>query len=74
MKILLTNDDGIDAPGLWAAVRSLRQVGEVCVVAPIQQQSGVGAALTLHAPVEVREEPINPHLAGDSSELFDVVA
>ncbi|PKB79063.1 MAG: 5'/3'-nucleotidase SurE [SAR202 cluster bacterium Io17-Chloro-G9] len=74
MKILLTNDDGIDAPGLWAAVRSLRQVGEVCVVAPLQQQSGVGAALTLYGPVEVREEPINPQLAGDGPDLFDVVA
>ena len=77
MKILLTNDDGIDAPGLWAAVRSLRHVGEVCVVAPLQQQSGVGAALTLHAPVEVREEPIDPHLAGDDPGLpglFNVAA
>ena len=73
MKILLTNDDGIDAPGLWAAVRSLRQVGEVCVVAPLHQQSGVGASLTLHAPVEVREEPIDPQLAGGSPGLFDVV-
>ena len=74
MKILLTNDDGIDAPGLWAAVRSLRQVGEVCVVAPLHQQSGVGAALTLHAPVEVRKESIDSKLAGDGPGLFDVVA
>ena len=74
MKILLTNDDGIDAPGLWAAVRSLRQVGEVCVVAPLKEQSGVGAALTLHGTVGVREVAIDPQLAGDSPGLFDVVA
>ena len=74
MKILLTNDDGIDAPGLWAAVRSLRQVGEVCVVAPLKEQSGVGAALTLHGSVEVREVAIDPQLAGDSPGLFDIVA
>ena len=74
MKILLTNDDGIDAPGLWAAVRTLRQVGEVCVVAPRQQQSGVGAALTLHAPVNVREESIDIELAGGEPGLFDVTA
>jgi len=74
LKILLTNDDGIDAPGLWAAVRSLRKVGEVCVVAPLHEQSGVGAALTLHAPVEVQEQPIDSQLAGDSPDLFDVVA
>lgn len=47
----MTNDDGIHAPGLWAAAQALSQVGEVCVVAPDREQSGVGASLTLHAPV-----------------------
>ncbi|MEC9237274.1 MAG: 5'/3'-nucleotidase SurE, partial [Chloroflexota bacterium] len=42
MKILVINDDGITAPGIWAAVRALRQVGEVVVAAPDRQQSGVG--------------------------------
>ncbi len=55
MKILLINDDGITSPGIWAAARALRQVGEVVVVAPDRQQSGVGACLTLHAPVKVGE-------------------
>ncbi|CAI8001401.1 5'-nucleotidase SurE [Geodia barretti] len=54
MKILLTNDDGIHAPGLWAAAQALSQVGEVFVVAPDREQSGVGASLTLHAPVKAR--------------------
>ncbi len=54
LKILLTNDDGIHAPGLWAAAQALSQVGEVCVVAPDREQSGVGASLTLHAPVVAR--------------------
>lgn len=53
MKILAINDDGIDSAGLWAAVRAVRRVGEVFVVAPGQQQSGVGASLTLHSPVTV---------------------
>ena len=53
MKILVINDDGINSAGLWAAVRAVRQVGEVVVVAPHQQQSGVGASLTLHSPVKV---------------------
>ncbi len=53
MKILLINDDGIESAGLWAAARALRRVGEVAVVAPWQQQSGVGASLTLHSPVKV---------------------
>ena len=53
MKILVINDDGIESAGLWAAVRAVRPVGEVFVVAPRRQQSGVGASLTLHSPVKV---------------------
>ena len=41
-------------PGLWAAAQALSQVGEVFVVAPDREQSGVGASLTLHAPVVAR--------------------
>ena len=53
MKILVINDDGIGSRGLWAAARALRRVGEVFVVAPAREQSGVGASLTLHSPVKV---------------------
>lgn len=45
MNFLLTNDDGIDAPGLWAAARSLAELGQVLVVAPSSNYSGYGAAL-----------------------------
>ena len=48
----MTNDDGIYAPGLWAAAQALARVGELFIVAPDREQSGVGAALTLHAPVK----------------------
>ena len=54
-KILVINDDGIESAGLWAAVRAVRRIGEVVVVAPHQQQSGVGASLTLHSPVKVTQ-------------------
>ena len=74
MKILLTNDDGIGAPGLWAAADALRQAGEVFVVAPDKEQSGVGAALTLHAPVRVTAEPVVPKLSGDGNGLYPVTA
>ncbi len=76
LKILLTNDDGIHAPGLWAAAQALAQVGELFVVAPDREQSGVGASLTLHAPVKARslEIPalerlsaaVNEEAAGDA--------
>ena len=43
--ILLTNDDGIQSPGLWAAAEALSDLGWVQVVAPREQQSGMGRSL-----------------------------
>ncbi|MBC7959468.1 MAG: 5'/3'-nucleotidase SurE, partial [Vallitaleaceae bacterium] len=40
--ILVTNDDGIYSPGLWAVVEVLMDLGELLVVAPIEQQTGMG--------------------------------
>lgn len=45
--ILVTNDDGITAPGLRALVRSMKQLGDVVVVAPDSPQSGMGHAITV---------------------------
>lgn len=53
--ILLTNDDGIDAEGLYAIAETLRAYGDVLIVAPATQQSGVGHALTLRDPLRVTE-------------------
>jgi 5'-nucleotidase len=55
MNILLTNDDGIHAPGLLALYRRLRTSHEVSVVAPEVEQSAVGHALTLTNPIRVKE-------------------
>jgi 5'-nucleotidase len=44
-QILLTNDDGIHSPGLWAAAEALAELGYVTVVAPRQQSSGMGRSL-----------------------------
>ena len=74
MKILVINDDGINSPGIWAAARALRQVGEVVVVAPDRQQSGVGACLTLHAPVKAGEWRVDQEFQGESDGLFPVSA
>jgi 5'-nucleotidase len=47
-NILVTNDDGIDSPGLWALVRAVAPLGEnVYVIAPTVNQSAVGAGITL---------------------------
>ncbi len=55
MLILLTNDDGIYAPGLAAMQRQLRPLGEVLVVAPATEQSGVGHSITYLTPLIVKE-------------------
>ncbi len=53
--ILVTNDDGVHAPGLAALAAALDDLGEVWVVAPEREQSACGHALTLHRPVRVHE-------------------
>ncbi len=55
MRILLTNDDGVFAPGLRALRKELARLGDVTVVAPAQEQSGVGHAITLLTPLVVKE-------------------
>jgi 5'-nucleotidase len=49
--ILVTNDDGVHAPGLAALAEALDELGEVWVVAPEREQSACGHALTLHRPL-----------------------
>jgi 5'-nucleotidase len=52
-SILVTNDDGIAAPGLQILARELSTVGEVIVIAPDREQSASSHALTLHRPLRV---------------------
>ncbi len=54
MKILLTNDDGIHAPGLQHLLDFVKTIGEVTVVAPLEQQSGKSQAIELHRPYSVK--------------------
>ena len=58
MKILVTNDDGISAPGIILLAEALAEAGEVAVVAPDRELSAVSHALTLHYPL--RAELIAP--------------
>ncbi|MGX7896614.1 5'/3'-nucleotidase SurE [Tsuneonella sp. HG222] len=56
MRILLTNDDGIHAPGLALLEKVAAQLSDdVWVCAPAEEQSGAGHSLTLHMPVRLRE-------------------
>ena len=55
MLILLTNDDGIYAPGLQALEAELRRLGDVIVVAPATEQSGVGHSITFLTPLIAKQ-------------------
>jgi 5'-nucleotidase len=55
LRILVTNDDGVNSDGLWSLVRELKDVGEVCVAAPDRDMSGVGTGITLLDVLRVHE-------------------
>ncbi|MFC5408315.1 5'/3'-nucleotidase SurE [Larkinella bovis] len=58
--ILVTNDDGINAPGIRNLVVLMKQLGEVVVVAPSSPQSGMGHAITIASPLRLHEVDIFP--------------
>ena len=62
-KILLTNDDGVNSGGLWAAYEALSAFADVTVVAPAVQQSAVGRSISIFEPLRMNEVVINGHRA-----------
>lgn len=54
MKILVSNDDGVHAPGLWMLANALAEIAEVTVVAPDRNRSGASNSLTLQNPLRVK--------------------
>ena len=59
--ILLTNDDGVDAPGIIAMHRALEKIARVIRVAPDRDQSGSGHALTLNNPLRIKQVGESAH-------------
>lgn len=55
MKILISNDDGIHAPGISALYHAVKELAEVIVAAPATQMSAVGHAITISDPIKVNE-------------------
>src|ERR1051326_5147780 len=55
MRILITNDDGVHAPGLLALKRALDPIAEVTVVAPDRPRSASGHSITLHKPLRLSQ-------------------
>ena len=61
LKIVITNDDGVDAPGLEALVRCARRLGDVVIVAPQHPQSGIAHRVTTREPIHINELEANRH-------------
>jgi len=55
MRILVTNDDGILAPGIVALAEAMKEFGEVIVIAPDRNNSGVSSAISLETPLRITE-------------------
>ena len=52
---MVCNDDGIDSPGIQVLAESLQELAEVIVIAPLNEQSAIGHAITMHYPLRVTE-------------------
>ncbi len=57
MRILVSNDDGIEAPGLRALAEGLLELGEVAVCAPDREQSATSRSISLHRPLRIEQLP-----------------
>jgi 5'-nucleotidase len=64
ITILVTNDDGVFAPGILALKEALSTIGDVTVVAPISEKSAVGHAITISDPLRVVEVERNGEFFG----------
>ncbi|KUF38702.1 5'/3'-nucleotidase SurE [Myroides marinus] len=60
--ILVTNDDGITAPGMRALISVMKEIGEVVVVAPDSAQSGMGHAVTINNTLTLEKVNIDPEI------------
>src|SRR5437879_3590306 len=57
MRILVSNDDGAEAPGLRALAEALLELGEVVVCAPDREQSATSRSISLHRPLRIEKLP-----------------
>src|SRR4051812_9193765 len=71
MRILLSNDDGVHAMGLKVLQKELKKLGDVWVVAPLEEKSTTGHSLTLHKPLRLIE--MGPRFYGVSGSPADCV-
>lgn len=71
MRILVSNDDGVHATGLKALAKELKKLGDVWVVAPLEEKSTTGHSLTIHKPLRLIE--MGPRFFGVSGSPADCI-
>ncbi len=64
MRILISNDDGINSKGISELAKAMKEIGDVYVVAPLTEQSAVGHAITMKIPLRVTEHYIDGEFFG----------
>lgn len=69
MNILITNDDGINAPGIISLAKEVSKEHKVIIVAPREQKSASSHSISIHSPIKIKEEVIN----GLSCRAYSVV-
>ncbi len=67
--ILVTNDDGIEAPGLWKLAEAMTEIGKVLVVAPAAEASGSGTMVTYRRDLQV--QPVPERIPGVKAYMVD---
>lgn len=70
--ILVTNDDGVNSPGLISLYNAMKELGDSYVIAPDRERSAVGHSLTMHRPLKVEE--IKEHVYSMNGTPTDCVA
>lgn len=68
MHILVTNDDGVSAPGLLALAQTMQTLGKVTILAPDRNWSASGHVKTMHRPLRVKEVRLDNGLSGFASD------
>jgi len=74
LRILVSNDDSVHAPGIHVLAKELKKLGSVTVVAPLEEKSTTGHSLTIHKPLRILQlDHLGPHVYGVSGSPADCV-
>jgi 5'-nucleotidase len=55
LRVLISNDDGVDAPGIWALYQEISKIADTVVVAPVSERSAIGHAISVFDEITLRE-------------------